>query len=161
MKLDVKHNGTQWLTEASRLMGLAPVFSMMCAMIMVVLSVHSVIDVIRVAGLERKSQDLPEFSLKSIPVGEVVYEEYAQVLSKLSPDVKVLGSRDGIKIDIADSSKYAEFMYVLNSVQGLSKDVIWHAEEICLAGCSGQGSQALVKGTTEKVEVKLRGQSNE
>ena len=161
MKLDVKHNSALWLTEASRLMGLAPVFSMMCAMIMVILSVHSVIDVIRVAELERKSQELPEFTLKRVPVGAAVYEEYAQVLSRLSPDVKVLGSREGIKIDVADSSKYAEFMYVLNSVQGLSKDVVWHAEEICLAGCSGLGSQALVKGTTEKIEVKLRGQGDE
>lgn len=161
MKLDLKNNSSLWVAEASRLMGLAPVFAMMCAVIMVILAAFSVNDFLRANEIERKSQELPEFTLKRVPVGKLVYEDYARVLSRLSPDVQVLANRDSIKIDIADPSKYAEFMYVLNSVQGISKDVVWHAEEICLAGCSGQASMAIVKGMTEKVEVKLRGQGDE
>ena len=155
MKLDLKNNSTLWITEASRLMGLAPVFAMMCAVVMVILAAFSVNEI------ERKSQELPEFTLKRVPVGKVVYEDYARVLARLSPDVRVVANRDSIKIDIADPSKYAEFMYVLNSIQGISKDVVWHAEEICLAGCAGQASLAIAKGMTEKVEVKLRGQGDE
>lgn len=99
--------------------------------------------------------------MKKVPVGMAVYSDYARVLSRLSPDVQVTADRSGIRIEIVDAAHYAEFMYVLNSIQGVSKDVVWHAEEICLAGCAGKASLALVKGMTEKVEVKLRGQDNE
>lgn len=161
MKLDLKNNSTLWITEASRLMGLAPVFAMMCAVFMVILAAFSVSDFLRATDTERKSQELPEFTLKRVPVGKMVYEDYARVLARLSPDVQVVANPDSIRIDITDPANYAEFMYVLNSVQGISKNVVWHAEEICLAGCSGQASLAIVKGMTEKVEVKLRGKSDE
>ncbi|WP_138515603.1 hypothetical protein [Limnobacter alexandrii] len=161
MKLDLKNNSAVWITEASRLMGLAPMFAMMCAVVMLVLAVFSVNDLLQATGTEKKSQELPEFSLKKVPVGKAVYEDYARVLGRLSPDVRVVANRDSIRIEIADPSKYAEFMYVLNSIQGVSKDVVWHADEICLAGCTGSASLATVKGMTEKVEVKLRGQGDE
>lgn len=161
MKLDFKSNSRLWIMEASRLMGVAPVITMMSALFMLILAVFSVKDLMSASDAERKSQDLPEFTLKRLPVGKAVYDEYASVLSRLSPDVQVNASRDGIRIEIADASKYAEFMYVLNSIQGISKDVIWRADEICLAGCSGLASQAVVKGLTEKVEVKLRGNHDE
>ena len=161
MKLDLKNNSAVWITEASRLMGLAPMFAMMCAVVMLVLAVFSVNDLLQATGTEKKSQELPEFSLKKVPVGKAVYEDYARVLGRLSPDVRVVANRDSIRIEIADPSKYAEFMYVLNSIQGVSKDVVWHADEICLAGCTGSASLTTVKGMTEKVEVKLRGQGDE
>lgn len=161
MKLDLKNNSAVWITEASRLMGLAPVFAMMCAVVMLILAVFSVNDLLQATETEKKSQELPEFSLKKVPVGKAVYEDYARVLGRLSPDVRVVANRDSIRIEIADPSKYAEFMYVLNSIQGVSKDVVWHADEICLAGCTGSASLATVKGMTEKVEVKLRGQDDE
>jgi hypothetical protein len=161
VKLDLKNNSAVWITEASRLMGLAPMFAMMCAVVMLVLAVFSVNDLLQATGTEKKSQELPEFSLKKVPVGKAVYEDYARVLGRLSPDVRVVANRDSIRIEIADPSKYAEFMYVLNSIQGVSKDVVWHADEICLAGCTGSASLATVKGMTEKVEVKLRGQGDE
>jgi hypothetical protein len=161
VKLDLKNNTALWVTEASRLLGLAPVFSMMCAVTMLILAVFSVNDVLRNAEVQKKSQELPEFSLKKVPVGNAVYNDYARVLARLSPDVQVAADRDGIRIEIASPAHYAEFMYVLNSVQGVSRDVVWHAQEICLAGCSGKASVAVVRGMTEKVEVKLRGQNNE
>lgn len=161
MKLDLKNNSAQWVTEAGRLLGLAPVFTMMCAVVMVILAVFSVTDLLRAAGVEKKSRELPEFTLKKIPVGTAVYTDYARILARLSPGVQVLAEKDGIRIEIADAANYAEFMYVLNSVQGVSKDVVWHAEEICLAGCAGKASLAVVKGMTEKVEVKLRGQGDD
>ena len=78
MKLDLKNNSTLWITEASRLMGLAPVFAMMCAVVMVILAAFSVNDFLRTNEIERKSQELPEFTLKRVPVGKVVYEDYAR-----------------------------------------------------------------------------------
>lgn len=158
MKFDLKQNKALWINEASRLLGLAPVFILMCAVVMVILAVFSVTDLVRAAGEEKKSLELPEFTLKKTPVGKAVYNDYARVLARLSPGVQVFADKDGIRIEIADAVNYAEFMYVLNSVQGVSKDVVWHAEEICLAGCAGKASKALVKGVTERVEVKLRGQ---
>eukprot|EP01030_Chromulinospumella_sphaerica_P007729 gene7729-7558_t len=74
-------------------------------------------DFLRTNEIERKSQELPEFTLKRVPVGKVVYEDYARVLARLSPDVRVVANRDSIKIDIADPSKYAEFMYVINGMK--------------------------------------------
>ena len=161
MKLDLKSNATEWITEASRLMGLAPMFAMMCAVLMLTMAVYSVQDLVASGQSERVSVSLPEFKLNKQPIGASLYEEYARVLGKLAPEVEVLAEKGGIRITISDRARFAEFMYVLNSIQGLSKDVIWHAEEICLASCGGKASQALVKGSTEKVEVKLRGESNE
>lgn len=161
MKLDMKNSTALWVSEASRLMGLAPVFTMMCAVLMVVLAVFSVSDFLKMAEVEQKSQELPEFTLKTVPVEKSVYEEYARVLARLSPEVRVSAGNDHLRIEVADPARYTEFMYVLNSIQGISKDVVWKAEEICLAGCAGIASQATVKGIREKIEVKLRGQGNE
>lgn len=161
MKLDLKNNTSLWATEASRLLGVAPVFAMMGAVLMLILAVFSVKDILNANQTEKKSAELPQFTLKREPVGKAVYEDYATVLARLSADVRVEVERNGLRINIADPGKYAEFMYVLNSIQGVSKDVIWQAEEICLAGCSGAASYAVVKGVVEKVEVKLRGQGDE
>ena len=57
MKLDLKNNSALWVAEASRLMGLAPVFAMMCAVVMVILAAFSVNDFLRATEMERKSQE--------------------------------------------------------------------------------------------------------
>jgi hypothetical protein len=161
MRLDFKTDASMLMTEVSRMLGLAPILTMMIAVVMLVLAIFSVQDLLVETRKEQKSMELPAFALKKLPVGKKVYEDYAAVLGRLSPHVMVAGEKDGLRIDISDPAYYAEFMYVLNSVQGVSKDVVWKAKEICLAGCSGKASTALVTGIIEKVEVKLRGQENE
>jgi len=161
MKLEFKTDSSLLMTEISRMLGLAPILTMMIAVLMLVLAIFSVQDFLAEARKEQKSMELPEFTLKKLPVGKKVYEDYSVVLARLSPFVAVNADKDGIRIDISDPARYAEFMYVLNSVQGISKDVVWTAKEICLAGCAGKASTALVSGIIEKVEVKLRGQENE
>lgn len=161
MRLDFKTDASMLMTEVSRMLGLAPIFTMMIAVMMLVLAIFSVQDLLAETQKEKKSMELPAFALKKSPVGKRVYEDYSAVLGRLSPHVTVVAEKDGIRIEITDPAKYAEFMYVLNSVQGISKDVVWKAREICLAGCSGKASSALVTGIIEKVEVKLRGQGNE
>lgn len=161
MRLDFKTDASMLMTEVSRMLGLAPILTMMVAVMMLVLAIFSVQDLLLETRKEQKSMELPAFALKKLPVGKKVYEDYSVILGRLSPFVTVAAEKDGIRIDIADPAKYAEFMYVLNSVQGISKDVVWKAQEICLAGCSGKASTALVTGIIEKVEVKLRGQENE
>jgi len=161
MRLDFKTDASMLMTEVSRMLGLAPIFTMMIAVLMLVLAIFSVKDLLAETQKEKKSMELPAFALKKLPVGKKVYEDYSAVLGRLSTHVTVFAEKDGIRIEIVDPAKYAEFMYVLNSVQGVSKDVVWKAREICLAGCSGKASSALVSGIIEKVEVKLRGQDNE
>jgi hypothetical protein len=161
MRLDFKTDASMLMTEISRMLGLAPILTMMVAVMMLVLTIFSVQDLLVETQKEQKSMELPAFALKKLPVGKKVYEDYSVVLGRLSPYVTVVAEKDGIRIEIADPARYAEFMYVLNSVQGVSKDVVWKAKEICLAGCSGKASSALVTGIIEKVEVKLRGQENE
>lgn len=161
MKLDFKTDSSLLMTELSRMLGLAPVFTMMIAAVMLVLAVFSIQDLLTETQKQKKSMELPAFTLKTLPVSKKIYEDYAVVLSRLSPHVKVSAEKDGIRIAINDAARYAEFMFVLNSVQGVSKDVVWQAKEICLAECGGSASTALVNGITEKVEVKLRGPENE
>ncbi|WP_370260690.1 hypothetical protein [Limnobacter sp.] len=161
MKLDYKANTALLLNEASRLMGLGPVIVMMGAVLMTIVAVFSLTDLVRASQETAKSAELPEFVLIKRPVGRAVYEEYATVLSRLSPHVSVGFEKDGLRVQINDANYYADFIYVLNSIQGVAQDVVWQAEEICLATCSGAASTALVKGVVEKVEVKLRGHANE
>jgi hypothetical protein len=161
VKLDFKTDSSLLMTEVSRMLGLAPIFTMMIAVIMLVLVVFSVQDFLVEAQKEKKSLELPSFTLNKLPVGKKVYEDYSLVLARLSPFVSVSAEKDGIRISITDPARYAEFMFVLNSVQGVSKDVVWSAKEICLAECGGSASTALVSGIIEKVDVKLRGPENE
>jgi hypothetical protein len=161
VKLDFKTDFSLLMTEVSRMLGLAPVFTMMVAVFMLMLAVFSVQDFLAEAQKEKKSTELPTFTLNKSPVGKMIYEDYSRVLARLSPYVNVVAEREGIRISINDPARYAEFMFVLNSVQGVSKDVVWTAKEICLADCAGSASTALVSGIIEKVEVKLRGPENE
>lgn len=161
MKLDFKTDSSLLMTEVSRMLGLAPIFTMIVAIIMLVLAVFSIQDFLIETQKEKKSMELPTFTLEKSPVSEKVYEDYSVILARLSPHVKVTAEKEGIRIGITDLAKYTEFMFVLNSVQGVSKDVVWKAKEICLAECVGSASSALVSGIIEKVEVKLRGPENE
>jgi hypothetical protein len=161
MKLDFKTDSSLLMTEVSRMLGLAPIFTMMVAVVMLILAVFSIQEFLTETQKEKKSLELPNFTLKKSPVGKKVYDDYSVVLARLSPHVKVTAEKGGILIGISDPARYAEFMFVLNSVQGVSKDVVWTAKEICLAECAGSASSALVSGVTEKVEVKLRGPENE
>lgn len=161
MKLDLRTNAADWVSEASRLMGLGPVLVTMGAVLMLVLAVFSVNDLMRATQQKAKSAELPEFTLKKQPVPKGVYEDYAATLSRLSPHVQVATEKNGIRIQIMSPEHYSEFMYVLNSIQGVAENVVWQAEEICLAGCAGKASEALVNGVIERVEVKLRGATND
>ncbi|HEX4918281.1 MAG TPA: hypothetical protein VFV43_10320 [Limnobacter sp.] len=161
MKIDFRSNSAVWLTEFTRLLGLAPVFIMMCAVSMLIVAVSSIQNVLSAEKTTGQQADLPQFILKKEPVGKQMYEEYAKVLSKLSAQVEVRGEPNGLYISITDAAHYGDFMYVMNSVQGLSKDVIWHAEEFCLAACEGKASKAVVKGQVERVQVSLKGANDE
>lgn len=161
MKLDFKTDTSLLLTEVSRMLGLAPIFTMAVAAVALVLVVFSIQDFVAETQKEKKSMELPTFILKKSPVGKKVYDEYSATLARLSNQVNVSPEKDGIRISIKDPAHYAEFMFVLNSVQGVSKDMIWTAKEICLVDCAGSASTALVSGVIEKVEVKLRGPENE
>ncbi|MCQ8897574.1 hypothetical protein NQT62_14120 [Limnobacter humi] len=161
MKLDLKTDASMLLNEVSRLLGLAPLMVMMAAVLMVVVTALAVKDFIKSEQTEKKNAELPQFKLLTEPVPASLYAEYAAVLQRLSPAVVVEASKDSLEISIAKEANFPEFMFVLNSIQGVSKKVIWKADDICLASCKGKASYAVVKGITEKVQVKLRGQGNE
>lgn len=157
MKLNFKQDGAMITTELMRLLGVAPMFTLAAAVLMLIITTFSIRDFIVRQQAERKSLELPQFSISAKPVSKAVYEDYAKVLARLSANVEVTAVPEGLQIAIADAQYYPEFMFVLNSIQGVSEKVIWRAEEICLAGCKSGAASALVKGLTEKVNVKLRG----
>ncbi|HEY1057506.1 MAG TPA: hypothetical protein VGE55_02110 [Limnobacter sp.] len=161
MKLDLKNDTSLLLTEVTRLMGLAPLLMMSAAVLMLIVTVFAVKDFVQQEQKEKRSAELPQFKLVTQSVPKKLYDEYAAVLARLSPVVRVEALKDGLEISIQNEGSYPEFMFVLNSIQGVSKNVIWRAEEICLAGCQGKASVAIVKGLTEKVQVKLRGTDHE
>ena len=161
MKLDLKHGGSAMFTELSRLLGVAPMFTVAAAVLMLILTVLSVRDFVAAFDQEQKSLELPQFTISSQPVGKKLYEDYAAVLARLSPVVQVTATNDALQVRIENAQHYPEFMFVLNSIQGVSDKVIWRAQELCLAGCQGAAAFATVRGLTEKVDVKLRGMSDE
>jgi hypothetical protein len=161
MKIDLGQDKALLFNEITRLLGLAPLLVMIAAVLMLVVTVFTVKDFIQREQIQRQRMELPQFKVSIHPVGGKLYEDYAATLARLSPTVDVKGSKEGLEVSISDPSHYPEFMFVLNSVQGLSKNVVWKAEEICLAGCTGKSALAKIKGQTEKVEVNLRGEEHE
>jgi hypothetical protein len=161
MKLDLTHDKALLWNEITRLLGLAPLLVMIAAVVMLVVTVFAVKDFVHEERQHKLSMQLPHFTVKTQPVGVKLYEEFAASLTRLSPTVDVKATKDGLEVSIKDPNHYPEFMFVLNSIQGLSKNAIWKADEICLAGCAGAASVAKIKGFTEKVEVRLRGEGNE
>ncbi|HEX4879499.1 MAG TPA: hypothetical protein VFV39_06615 [Limnobacter sp.] len=161
MKLNMKYDGSMMATELSRLLGVAPMFTVAAAVLMLIITVFSVRDFVSTREQEQKSLELPQFSISSQPVGRKLYQDYAAVLSRLSPVVEVTVVNDALQVRIENAQHYPEFMFVMNSIQGVSDKVIWRAQEICLAGCQGAAAYATVKGLTEKVDVKLRGMNDE
>jgi len=161
MRLNFKHDGSAVITELSRLLGVAPMFTVAAAVLMLIISVLSVRDFVATLEQEKKSLELPQFSIASQPVPKKLYEDYAAVLSRLSPVVQVTTNNDSLLVRIENAEHYPEFMFVMNSIQGVSDKVIWRAQELCLAGCQGSAAFATVKGLTERVDVKLRGMDDE
>lgn len=157
MKLDFKNDSSAIVREMGRLLGLAPVLLLMVATLSVVFSVLKVSDFLAHKSQLAQLVQLPRFEIKVDPVDQSLYENYATILSRLSKQVTVEGTKEGLKIRIAKATDYPEFMFVLNSVQGLSKNVVWKADEICLASCKGGASVALITGVRETVTVKLKG----
>ncbi len=161
MKLDLKNDSAYVFHEVSRLLGIAPLLTLLAAAFMLVMAIFTLKDFMYNRSEEAKSLQLPQFNIQSRPVSKKLYEDYAATLARLSPAVSVTANQDALLISISSQVHYPEFMYVLNSIQGVSKNVIWRADEICLAGCSGASATAKVKGLTESVEVSLRGNENE
>lgn len=161
MKLNLKYDSAFMATELSRLLGLAPLFTVAAAVFMLIIAMFSVRDFASSRENEQKSLELPQFSISSQPVGKKLYQDYAAVLARLSSVVDVSVTAEGLKVSIADPLHYPEFMFVMNSIQGVSDRVIWRAQEICLAGCQGSAAYAVVNGLSEKVDVQLRGVNNE
>jgi hypothetical protein len=157
MKLNLNAGGVKMLEELSRFMGLAPMFALSLAVLMTVLAVFAVKDFVAVNAEQTKAKENPKFEVNKAPVSAKAYENYAFVLQRISQGVKVTADKDKLVIESPSADTFPEFMYVLNSIQGLSNKVIWKAEEICLAGCQGAASKAIVSGFEEKVKVTLRG----
>lgn len=157
MKLDFKSDSSAISREITRLLGLAPLVLLMVATLSLVVTVIKVSDFFTKKNQVSQLAELPKFEIRVNPVDKNLYQNYASILSRLSTQVEVVGSDAGLKIRIAKPTEFPEFMFVLNSVQGLSKDVVWKADEICLASCSDGASVALIKGVRETVTVKLKG----
>lgn len=143
------------LDEASKLLGLAPVLSFGVAILVLILAVFALRDLWSVHQAEQKQAKQPQFKVQTVGVTQKAYENYAFVLQRLNPLIKVTADKESLLVEASQPELFAEFMMVLNSVQGLSNRVVWRAEEICLAGCNGAASRAVIKGTEEKVTVKL------
>lgn len=157
--LSLKSDGKRILAEMARLSGVAPLLAMMAAIVMLAMAVQSVHGFFEVKEKAEQGQRLPKFTLASRPVGKVAYERYAQVLAKVSPQVTVTASMDGLKISVPNTAFYPEFMYVLANVQGLSERVIWKAQTLCLVKCNGGAGTAHLVGFEEEISVSLRGES--
>lgn len=157
MKLNLSASGIKVFEEVSRLMGLAPLIALTLAVLMTVLAVFAVKDFLYTNQEQTKTKENPKFEVAKSPVSAKAYENYAFVLQRISPGVKVQADKDKLVIESPTVETFPEFMFVLNSIQGLSNRVIWKAEEICLAGCQGAASKAIVTGFEEKVKVTLRG----
>lgn len=145
------------LLELLKLQGAAPFIVLLCALGMLAQAAYSVNDFMREAKEEERNARLPKFTLKTNPVGRKAYESYAEILNRISPNVVVKGDSRGLVVSINDANHYPEFMYVLNSVQGLSSRVIWRADSICLAKCEGNQGMAVIQGVEESIEVSLKG----
>lgn len=157
MKGNHKSLNGKVLLELLKLQGVAPFIVLLCAVAMLAQAAYSVNLFMKEAQEVERNSRLPKFTLKSNPVGRKAYESYAEVLNRISPKVMVKGESKGLVVSINDANHYPEFMYVLNSVQGLSKRVIWQADSICLAKCEGAQGMAVIQGVEESIEVSLKG----
>ncbi|MDX1668441.1 MAG: hypothetical protein R3194_03395, partial [Limnobacter sp.] len=140
--------------------GLGILLVLLCAVGALVQATNSVNSFMKEAREEERKSTLPKFTLQTTPVGKATYEAYARVLGKISKQVAVKADHTGLIVSIHDVNHFPEFMYVLNSVQGLSQRVIWKAESICLAKCDGAKAIALIKGVEESIEVSLKGEES-
>lgn len=157
MKGNHKSLSGKMLLELLKLQGVAPFIALLCAVGMFAQAAYSVNLFMKEAQEEERNARLPKFTLKSNPVGRTAYESYAEILNRISPKVNVKGEAKGLVVSIGDANHYPEFMYVLNSIQGLSKRVIWRADSICLAKCEGAQGLAVIQGVEESIEVSLKG----
>lgn len=155
MTVKITSGASSLADEIARLMGLGPVLAFSVALLMLVLAIFSVKGFMAELKQDSKSKDVPEFKVKSTAVSTKAYENYAFVLQRLSPVVRVSAEKEKLQIEIQQAEAFPEFMYVLGNVQGLSDRVVWKADEICLAGCTGAASRAVIRGYEEKVNVTL------
>lgn len=154
--LGFKNDSGKVASQMASLMGLAPILAVGLAIGMVVLTTSSIQGFFATKADSEQKGSLPKFVVNQRPVGLVAYERYAQVLDRLSKDISVKGTKEGINIVMSNAANYPEFMFILSSIQGLSNKVIWQADSICLGRCSGGAGSALVKGFEEGVSVSLR-----
>lgn len=84
------------------------------------------------------------------------YVEASTVLGRLNPSVTVAYNKeiDGIRVSVTDPAKLPEWIYLLSTVQGYRKGLMWTASEICLKKCDGgNAAVADLKAFTQKISV--------
>ena len=68
MKLNFKQDGAMITTELMRLLGVAPMFTLAAAVLMLIITTFSIRDFIVRQQAERKSLELPQFSISAKPM---------------------------------------------------------------------------------------------
>jgi hypothetical protein len=84
------------------------------------------------------------------------YIEAATVLARLNPGVTVSYKKetDSLHVAVAAPDQLPEWLYLLSTVQGYRKGLVWSASEICLKKCEG-GAAAVAElhAVTQKISV--------
>ncbi|MFN7835431.1 MAG: hypothetical protein ACK5NY_06560 [Burkholderiaceae bacterium] len=148
MKLDWKLHWLALLKSLPANLGLLSPALLLVAVCMVVVATHSTRKLVSQIYSAASAQQSQSVEVRKIPLRALEYQSYVSSMRRLSPVVRFEQSRggDAIEVSVDNADSYAEFMYALASLQSFSESVIWEAQEVCVAGCEGAASKAVIKG---------------
>lgn len=95
-------------------------------------------------------------TLEQVKLSPEGYQEAAKVLARLNPGVALAYKKenDSLHVVISNPSQLPEWLYLLSTVQGYKKGLIWTATDICLKKCeNGAAATADLRAVTQRISV--------
>jgi hypothetical protein len=115
----------------------------------------SVASVVGTITSEMKSQAIVKsVQLKRDSIGPDQALRSAQMISRLSPTMKVEVVGSQVHISSQSLENYASFVHALTVLQSSAPDVAWETIDMCLGTCNGAVISAKVTGTRQHIEYK-------
>lgn len=103
------------------------------------------------------------YVVSKTPLGGTELDNVAARLTQLNPSLSFKSEAGKLFIQAKAVSSYAEFVYALNTLPGIEKQVAWEMSSLCINDCRNQvGMEAILSGYRQKVRVEDgQGQSDE
>lgn len=95
-----------------------------------------------------------QYSVVKTPLLRNDLETIARRMTELNPALRIEAAQDKLSIVAMENVNYAEFLYALNALPSIERQIVWELPLLCITDCVSKSAfQAELRGYRQQIQA--------